>query len=181
LRLLVCCVLWWVWCVCWYVVCGVCVCVCCTFFYLSINGMIRRSPACSRKKNSDDRIVSLNYPFLNNLETTLLPHEILVVPCLMELLPLYCSIQTLHTCFTVLYSNGAESTLPLRDHVACLILYSTMPQSAIVSMPQFRQPFGSSPEIWHHQSSPRLCSSFFFVTACQESDGQIVRFVRLPV
>lgn len=111
--------------------------------------------------NSDDRIVSLNYPFLNNLETTLLPHEILVVPCLMELLPLYCSIQTLHTCFTVLYSNGAESTLPLRDHAACLVLYSTMPQSAIVSMPQFRQPFGSSPEIWHHQSSPRFCSSFF--------------------
>jgi hypothetical protein len=97
--------------------------------------------------NSDDRIVSLNYPFLNNLETTLLPHEILVVPCLMELLPLYCSIQTLHTCFTVLYSNGAESKLPLRDHAACLVLYSTMPQSAIVSMPQFRQPFGSSPEI----------------------------------
>jgi hypothetical protein len=37
--------------------CAACVCVCCTFFYLSINGMIRRSPACSRKKNLE----SLNY------------------------------------------------------------------------------------------------------------------------
>ena len=40
-----------------------------------------------------------------------------MVPCRMEMLPLTCSVETRHICFSILLSDGADCTLPLRDNM----------------------------------------------------------------